>query len=99
MVRTYTLQGAPLLEIVDLEKVIEAHRSEVRGADSLMRGPSLMDLGPRDGLDSHAPKMSGSGGHPITREPSVPHFPIGNTKPIKSRQLTHGEKPALSYQP
>ena len=75
---TYTFKGVPLLEIVDLEKVAEVHWSDVRGVGCSMREPSLMDLGPREGSTSHAPQMSGNGGHPITREPSVPHFPIGD---------------------
>ena len=80
IVGTYTFKGVPLLEIVDLEKVAEAYKSEARGVGNLLRGPSLMDLGPREGLAYHAPQMSGSCGHPITREPSVPHFPIGSIR-------------------
>ena len=41
---TYTFHRVPFLEIVDLEKVLKARRSDVRGASSSMRGPSLMDL-------------------------------------------------------
>ena len=81
----YTLQGVPSLEVVDLEKVAEAHRSEVRGAGSSMRGPLLMDLGPREGSASCAPQMSGSGGHLVTREPSVPYFLIGDTPDLVNK--------------
>ena len=96
---TYTFQGVPLLEIVDLEKVFEAHKSDVRGARGSMKGLSLMDLGLREGSASHVPQMSGNGGHPVTREPSTPHFSTGGTHPIVGKYVPMVTRLVLSSQP
>ena len=71
---TYTFQGVPLLEIVDLEKVAEAHKSEIRGTIHSYKGPPLMDLGPREGITSQISQMSGIGGYLVTRAASGPHI-------------------------
>ena len=99
IVGTYTFQGVPLLEIVDLEKVAEAHSSEVRGSGSSFRGPSLMDLGPKEGSSSHVPQMSGNGGHPITREPSASHFLTSSTHLIVGKHVPMVTRLVLSSEP
>ena len=82
-----------------LEEVVEAHKSEVRGEGNSFRGPSSMDLGPREGSALHAPQMNGSGGHLITREPSVPHFPTGSTTPVGGKKIPIVTRQVLSSQP
>ena len=68
IVGTYTFfQGMPLLQIIDLEKVTKTQKSEIRGIGNSSKVPPLMELGPREGIASHIPQMSGIGGHPITR--------------------------------